>query len=560
MDAIEDDYQAGIVRGVLRASTQANVQLWCVAGGVVGDGDKDVRSQRNFLFDLVDASAFDGFIVLSGALGNQIGVQRFADWTARFDKPLVNLGVDVPGRHSISVDGGAGMHEVVTHLIKVHDRRRIAFIRGPTTSQEAEERYAAYRAALAGNGIELDERLVLQGTWLRESGADAVRTLFDERGVRVDSVGAIASANDYMALGALDELQQREIVVPETIALTGFDDLDTLSGVVPALTTVRQPTEELGAAGFQRLLSLMNQASEPVASKLVPQLVERRSCGCSRSPASHLVKRLDIRARSFETALVERRAVLCAELSRGARGALYGVGSGWENRLFTAFLADVTGHESSAFVSVINGISSKLQRSGGDPAILRSVLGHLRQGVYDCAGGDVVALTRAAELFEAARETVADFSLRSEVSRRVAVLHQLREFSAMVSLLLSAPPPELLQAAFAQRFGALGLGAFVLGLFTRSGEVTEDCLCLAAFNDGGRLPAPRQFRARQLLPRELFAGEKRPLLLQPLVFDGKPLGLVVSVLGSLDTNVYEQLRETMSAGVQGYRLASSTVG
>jgi DNA-binding LacI/PurR family transcriptional regulator len=69
---------------------------------------------------------------------------------------------------------------------------RIAIVRGPATSFEAEERFAAYREVLAQFGITEDPRLVLQGDWLRESGATAMRELFDERGMAVDAVSDIA--------------------------------------------------------------------------------------------------------------------------------------------------------------------------------------------------------------------------------------------------------------------------------------------------------------------------------------------------------------------------------
>lgn len=251
IDAIEDDYQAGIVRGAAQASEHAHVELVCVAGGVVGDGALDHRSLRNFVFDAVDPKRFDGVLVLSGALGNQVGVDALERWERRFSGvPLVNLGTPVPLCHSISVDGAWGMRDVIAHLIDVHHHRRIAFIRGPATSRDAEDRYTAYRAVLAQRGIAVDPTLVLQGTWLRESGAAAVRELLEVRGVNPKTLQAIACANDYMALGALDALRERGISVPTDLALTGFDDLEATRSVVPPLTTVRQPTEELGREGL----------------------------------------------------------------------------------------------------------------------------------------------------------------------------------------------------------------------------------------------------------------------------------------------------------------------
>jgi phosphoserine phosphatase RsbU/P len=557
MDAIEDDYQAAIVRGVLRVSGQANVQLRCIAGGVLGDGKKDVRSQKNFLFELLEPSTLHGVLALSGALGNQLGASAFGRWLRRYESgPLVHLGIELPGLHGITVDGGAGMRAVVQHLIQVHGHKNIAFIRGPTSSAEAEERYAAYCQVLAENELPYDERLVVQGTWLRESGADAVRELFDKRRLHVERVAAIVAANDYMALGALAELTARDIAVPETIALTGFDDLDTLRGVVPPLTTVRQPTEELGVAGYHRLASLMNRNDEPISSKLAPALIERRSCGCSDGPV-HPTRRPPQQARTFEAALVERRTLICAELVRSARGRLFCLGSGWETKLFAALLSDVTRQAPGTFAGALGGVLIKLRRHNADPALLQPVLERLRQGVYDCAASDAAALARAIDLFDDGREAIAEFLLRAQVQRRIDVLHQLREFSAATALLLAGPSLSLVQGALNERFSALGLGAFSLGLFTESGRVTEECLCLAAFNDSKREPAPARFRSRDFCPPALFAHEQRPLLIQPLIFAGEPLGIVTCVLGSLENNVYEQLREVLSAGLQGYRLASA---
>jgi hypothetical protein len=110
----------------------------------------------------------------------------------------------------------------------------------------------------------MDPRLVLSGSWLRESGALAVRELFDVRGVPVEGVSAIACANDYMALGALDELRERGISVPGEIAVTGFDDVEALRSARPPLTTVAQPTEALGREGLKRLVTLMNRGEEPL--------------------------------------------------------------------------------------------------------------------------------------------------------------------------------------------------------------------------------------------------------------------------------------------------------
>jgi DNA-binding LacI/PurR family transcriptional regulator len=556
MDATEDDYQVGILRGISRAAEPTNVQLVCVAGGVVGDPAVDHRSQRNFAFDLLDPRHFEGIIALSGALGNQLGVAGFAGFLQRFrGRPIVNLGVDVPGMHSISVAGATGMRDVVLHLIKVHNSRRIAFIRGPATSEEAEQRYAAYRAALDESGIAFDPRLVLQGSWLRESGALAVRELFDERGMRVEAVSAIACANDYMALGALDALAERGVSVPGDIAVTGFDDLEIARLAVPPLTTVRQPTEALGREGLRRLVGLMNGAQEPLTSELVAQIVERRSCGCAKVDAQQSARRSIVKSRSFEAAIVERRTLICAELARVAHGAMFGAGAGWEQRVLAALLNDLTGQGPSAFVPAIDQIMVRLQRAGGELRVCQAVLSLLRREIVECASGDADVLARAEDLFYSARELLAESIVRTEISRKAEALSQLREFSQAAALLLGDMPLATLREQFEIRYRALGIPAFALGMFEEPGKVSAECLCLAAYSSTRRFHIPETFRASELGPSDLFAQDSGTLLVQPLTFDGLPVGVATMMLSTIDITLFEQLREILGTALRGYQLA-----
>jgi phosphoserine phosphatase RsbU/P len=558
IDAIEDDYQAGIVRGAAQASEQADVQLVCVAGGVVGDAQKDPRSLRNFLFDVFDPRSVEGMLVLSGALGNQIGIERFTGWLARFGSvPLVNLGVDVPSLPSISVHGGAsGIRDVMVHLIETHHHRRIAFVRGPESSCEAEDRYEAYRRALVDGGFEPDPNLVVEGTWLRESGAAAVRELFDNRKLHVKAVGAIACANDYMALGALEALRDRGIVVPSDIALTGFDDVDATRTIVPPLTTVRQPTQALGREGLRRLLALIARSDEPVVSKLEVQVVRRRSCGCTRIEMPGTVRPDVPGARSLEAALVARRALICAELARGAHGALFGAGQGWEERLVMALSSDVSGDDSSALVGALDQIMYKLKRAGGDLSACHGIVSLLRREVRDCATGQIAALARSDDVLDAARELVGEWLLREEISRRVSTLQHLREFSQVASLLLGSASPAVLKEQLENGFRALGIPAMSIGLFTEPGRVTANCQCITAYGPE-RFRTPSTFTACDYGPPEAFANVSGTLLLQPLLFEGAPLGIATTVLGNLDASVHQQMAEILSTGLQGFRAANS---
>ena len=231
--------------------------------------------------NLVGRENTDGLVVMSGVLGNVVGHEAIADFcTALVDRglPVVSLAVAMDGIPSIVVDNDAGMREAIDHLVRDHQRRDIAFIRGPTANDEAERRYKVYCDVLATHDLPRSDQRVVCGSFDRASGADAVRQLIDERGVAVDT---IVAASDEMAIGAVQALINRGIAVPDEIAVVGFDDIETARFCVPALTTVRQPLHEQGRRAAEMLLGAIVGETVAPRVELHTRLVTRQSCGCS---------------------------------------------------------------------------------------------------------------------------------------------------------------------------------------------------------------------------------------------------------------------------------------
>jgi DNA-binding LacI/PurR family transcriptional regulator len=559
MDAIEDDYQAAVVRGAAAAAQQAGVGLWCLAGGVIADGANDPRGVRNFLFDLPRPGDFDGILALSGSLGNQLGLAAFSEWLKRYrGVPIVSVGVEIASCQSVIAEGASGMREVLTHLIQQHNHRRIAFVRGPTTSFEAEERFAAYREVLARFDIAEDARLILQGNWLRESGALAVRELFDERGMAVDAVSAIACANDYMALGAMDALRERGIAIPTSVAVTGFDDGEVGKCAVPPLTTVQQPTEAMGRDGMRRLLAVMNGEAEAHLTRLPTTIVGRRSCGCSRAATLLTKPNLGRPGRSLEAAVLERRTLIFAELSRSARGSFVGAGPRWEERLVTALLADLRSRN-DAFLSALDQLMAGLQGAGGDIAQVQPTLSTLRRVLHDCAASDLDSLAHIDNLLDAARELVGEWVARGEMLQRMEVVEFSRELWRVSGSLLRQAEGGHQRSSFEDGLRRLGFTSLSLGIFEEPGRASERCRLLAAFEPNNRPMLQAYFPSSELSVSGVFDDERDPLLVQALVYEGEPIGLLTVPLGGFHISLYEQMRETLAIGLQGFRLATRSV-
>ena len=170
------------------------------------------------------------------------------------------------------VENENGARMATEHLWAM-GHRRIAHIGGPVGLYSAERRLSGYLAALRGHGLEPDRTLVVRGPYTRAFGAEAFALL---RGV---DVSAVFCASDFVAMGLLEAAREQGVRVPQELSVVGFDDSAFVDMLQPALTTVRQPAERLGAEGMALLIDLVREdAKVEVPPTLLPvELVIRES-------------------------------------------------------------------------------------------------------------------------------------------------------------------------------------------------------------------------------------------------------------------------------------------
>ncbi len=180
---------------------------------------------------------------------------------------------------SVTVENESVTRQLMEHLIKVHHKRRILFLRGPLHQEDSARREWGYKTALAENGIPFDEKLILNGEFERDIAFNKMNH-FLSNGHRVD-FDAVFTGDDDAAIGVLRSLRQHGLQVPEEISVVGFDDLGFAPFLDPPLTTVRAPTELVGKIATERLFGLLeNETSEEVVI-LPTEIIYRRSCGCT---------------------------------------------------------------------------------------------------------------------------------------------------------------------------------------------------------------------------------------------------------------------------------------
>ncbi len=517
------------------------------------------------LYNLVDPASLDG-LILAADLGHGASQIELEQFCARFQPlPMQAVSLEVPGIPSIHTDSYNGMRQAVLHLIEVHKLRRIAFVRGPQRQSEAEQRYRAYLSALETHAIPLDEALVAPGDFSLDSGRAAISLLLDERHAHFQ---AVVTANDRMAFGALEALQQRRRQIPAEIALVGFDDVTEAQALGVPLTTVRQPFYATGHQAVHLLLDRLGGKTVPEQSLLPTELVIRWSCGCL-PPAVQQVHCAEILPppQADDGMLVERCQPAIDALTKIIHeNALPGVklidrrirqslGKLWE-----AFLDDLSSQGSSRFPQVFSQILAAAQqiplREG--MSVWHGLLSEFRCQVLPYLP-ERSQLQRAEDLLEQARILIGEVAQRTQASQRLVVEHQEELFQSLGATLTTLVSMKEIAPAVQQHFPGLGIQRCCLSLYDTPGFVP---LNIPAEQLHARLSMVYQsgeatwyadgaeFPARQILPPALVPADRRySAIITPLGLAQSPLGILWNEIGPLDWEVYTRLSNLLSSAL-----------
>ena len=168
--------------------------------------------------------------------------------------------------------------EAVQHLID-KGCKKIAHIRGPENPQNAIDRFIGYKKALEKNGIPYDSKLVYSCKNVTfEEGIEFAKQIVDEH----PDVDGIFVITDLVAVGVLAYFNEKGIQVPNQIAVIGFSNWFMSQVITPKLSTVDQPSYEMGVAAFSLLLEEMicrkdGKVFIPRTIELETSIIERDS-------------------------------------------------------------------------------------------------------------------------------------------------------------------------------------------------------------------------------------------------------------------------------------------
>jgi len=173
---------------------------------------------------------------------------------------------------SANVDG---MVKAVEHLYET-GHRRIAHISGHFNTRPGTDRLFGYRSELDKLGLSAPPDYVAEGDFFHDSGFEAMKGFLE----LPQPPDAVTCASDGMAVGAMAAIEEAGLRVPDDVAVTGFDDAEFASIIVPGLTTVRQDALGMGTAAAEAVLRMLEDpASSPPVVVIETELIIRESSG-----------------------------------------------------------------------------------------------------------------------------------------------------------------------------------------------------------------------------------------------------------------------------------------
>jgi DNA-binding LacI/PurR family transcriptional regulator len=179
-----------------------------------------------------------------------------------------------PNMINVDVDNVDGAYQAVHHLTDL-GHRNVGVITGPQGWRAVNDRTDGACRALAQVGRLRCESWFESGRgWSVNDGYEAARTLL----TRHPDLSALFCQNDWMALGAYRAVHERGMRIPDDVSVVGYDDAPICQYTVPELTTIRQPSAELGELLAQLLIGAVEHGTSPQSDLLVrTELVVRGS-------------------------------------------------------------------------------------------------------------------------------------------------------------------------------------------------------------------------------------------------------------------------------------------
>ncbi len=238
--------------------------------------DMKFEYQYNVLMDYAAEAKLDYLIVCTGTIAYISDDARKKEILDYFgDTPVLNVASKIDGYDFLIYDNASGITQAVNYLVQQQGRKHICMMIGNLVNLECRERFEAYKAALASNGLEFKESMVIESDISKFCVNEANRLL--DMNPECDAVMCV---NDDMAAVFYDLIRSRGKVVGRDIMLVGFDDNPFASKMDPPLASVKADAYGLGYKAVNKVVNILSGRGDD-SHFCETEFIPRASCSAA---------------------------------------------------------------------------------------------------------------------------------------------------------------------------------------------------------------------------------------------------------------------------------------
>ena len=269
------DSQRKLVAGITDCAkeNEANVFVFTCGGDIYKVNNHNKGEFQ--IYNLPDFSAYDGIIIAPNTIQNIKVVKELEKKLKKLHIPTVAIDAKMQNIVSFEVDNEKAMYDMAEHIVTCHECKRILYISGPKENLESNERERGFLKCMEKLQLKKEEDFCIKhGNFWTDSGRQVLRRYIKEH-AKVPE--AVVCANDYMAIGAIEELMEMGIRIPEEVVVTGFNDSKEARYHEPRITSIRKPIYEIGYTACKELMTGGLSAEE---RRFRVNYKFTESCGC----------------------------------------------------------------------------------------------------------------------------------------------------------------------------------------------------------------------------------------------------------------------------------------
>ena len=553
IDNIHSSWGRDTWSSFVKTAFRENKSLFIFPGGRLKSREES-NYLRNSIYSLANADNIDGLICWSPTMRDDLNPmtnEEFDQFHHSFDPlPYVTLSHKIPGHPCVEFDGYTGMKQLVTHCIKVHGAKKIAFLRAPVSHAHAMDRLRGYEDALKEEGLPVIKNSPLvTDPFPWDGGEDAAAQLFEDRKLKPGrDFDTLIGSDDDMASKAINYFSKHGYSVPHDYRALGFDNSMESQLTECPLTTVMAPYDELSKECFRILISLIEEG-ENIDRNLIEDVllpskpVIRKSCGCDG--LYYQLNEPKIKALTLNPGDEDMITKIACYLELGEREVdifVKPIISAWkkilpENNSETKVLL----YEEIFFRRFENAIIHFFN-TGKDPELLFKLFKDILYSGYV-----------PASQFQNVEPAM--FRIIFNVRERAAVYEQYKSESLNTTLnlfkfeLLGTKDRNTMLEKFERYLPRIGIK--IAGLVLYIDDLTS--LWVGGYSPDGIIPMHEEyFPAKLLVPgplRHLFSDGI--FIVQPLYIEDRSLGHFIHAVPDCEGAIYEELRTTICYALKG---------